>query len=107
MTRFAGDIDLESFMSDFDMSKPVNATREGRRDEKITNAAAEGYLGEANVLGAAKVASAEANAEAALAKAAADADAKTTGAFTSALGGLFKSGISAFGQANNMGVYGK
>lgn len=106
MTRFAGAVDLTSYLDDSsDWSKAADATSAGRSSNRITGIQAEAGLGQVGLKSLADLRAAEYEAEAIEAGAEAEASAKTQGAIFSGLGSIGSAGVKAYGKANNLGIY--
>lgn len=107
MNRFAGQIDLTDYLDGSpDWSQTVSAADDAAQSKELNNLSEETDTLNSGIANIAKIRAAKHGQDATNAVAAAKASAKVQGAFADTLGGVFKSGITAYGKANNLGVYG-
>ena len=105
MTRFAGQIDLNDFMGEFDSEKVASSSMDGRATNRITAMQNESLLSAQGVATQGQAQAAEYAAEAIKKGAQYDASASVYGGIADGIGSIFGAGIKAYGKANNLGTY--
>lgn len=106
MNRFAGQVDLTSYLDESpEWDVTTRALADSRQAKQLNSITAESDTFNQGIASLAKLRAAEYGIEADTAASKARASSTVSNAFTDAISGIASSGISAYGKANNLGKY--